>query len=447
MTHYDLRGLSVSGASREALEHFEQALSEFHCYIGNPFAAIDRAIAAAPEFVMAHCFKAYLNICGTEAAALADARASLAWAKRCKMNERERSHVAAIERFVAGEFERAAERLEDTLIAHPRDVLALQVAHQFDFFRGDARNLRDRVARVMHAWTAGDPGYHAILGMLAFGLEESGDYARAEAAGREAVALNARDGWAWHAVAHVMEMQGRREDGIAWLGGHGQPWADDSFFAVHNWWHLALYHLDLDQTGRTLEVYDGPIRGGRSKVAIEMIDASAMLWRLKLRGVDVGERWSELAETWATMADDGWYAFNDVHATMAFVGAGRWDLADRQLATMVRSLERDGSNQTMTGEVGLPAARAIHAFGRGEYGAAVELLRPIRAIANRFGGSHAQRDLLDLTLLEAASRGRRFGLLRALAHERDFVRPNDRQATRYRSVAAEALSQLKASAA
>lgn len=447
MTHSDLRGLSVSGASQAALESFEQALSEFQCYIGNPFAAVDRAITAAPDFVMAHCFKAYLNIAATEAAALADARAALAAAKRCKANERERLHIAAIECFVAGEFDRAVGRLDDVLVAYPRDALALQLGHQFDFFRGDARNLRDRVARVMHAWTPADAGYHALLGMLAFGLEECGDYARAEATGREAVSLNMRDGWAWHAVAHVMEMQGRREEGIAWLGGHGQPWAKDSFFAVHNWWHLALYHLDLDQTPRTLEIYDGPVRGGRSKIALEMIDASAMLWRLKLRGVDVGDRWSELAESWAAMVDDGWYAFNDVHAMMAFVGTGRWDLADRQLATMVRSLERDGSNQAMTGEVGLPVSRAIYAFGRGDYGAAVDLLRPIRSIAGRFGGSHAQRDLLDLTLLEAASRGRRFELLQGLAHERDFVRPNDRQAKRYRSAAAEALSRLRSSAA
>ena len=100
-----------------------------------------------------------------------------------------------------------------------------------------------------------------------------------------------------------------------------------------------------------------------------------------LKGSATDEYDGLVAESWESMVDDGWYAFNDVHAMMAFVGGGRWDLADRQLATMVRSLERDGSNQAMTGEVGLPVARAIYAFGRGDHGAAIDLLRPLTSSA------------------------------------------------------------------
>src|SRR6202008_5039743 len=112
----------------------------------------------------------------------------------------------------------------------PRDILALQIAHLFDFLRGDARNLRDRVARRLHAWTKADPAYHAVLSMHAFGLEEMGEYDRAEGPGRESVGLNARDAWGYHAVAHVLEMRNQPEDGIRWLSTSSAHWSPDSFF-------------------------------------------------------------------------------------------------------------------------------------------------------------------------------------------------------------------------
>ena len=111
-----------------------------------------------------------------------------------------------------------------------------------------------------------------------------------------------------------MEMQGRQRDGIAWMRGNTEGWSRDSFFAVHNWWHLALYHLDLGEIDEVLALFDGPIYGAQSKVVLEMIDASAMLWRLHLRGIDVGERWEAVADAWEPIADAGNYAFNDAHA-------------------------------------------------------------------------------------------------------------------------------------
>jgi hypothetical protein len=204
----------------------------------------------------------------------------------------------------------------------PRDALGLLAGHQIDFFTGHSRMLRDRISRALPHWDAAMPGYHSILGMHAFGLEETGDYARAEAAGRRGVELEPRDGWSQHAVAHVMEMQNRTEEGIAWMRGNDQ-WAGDSFLQVHNWWHLALYHLEIGDIEAVLELFDTGIGGGRSGVVMDMVDASAMLWRLYLRGVDVGDRWQAVADGWAPIAAAGSYAFNDVHAVMAFIGAGR----------------------------------------------------------------------------------------------------------------------------
>src|SRR5262249_42705803 len=152
-----------------------------------------------------------------------------------------------------------------------------------DFLLGDSRMLRDRIGRALPAWSEGMDDYHAILGMHAFGLEETGLYDRAEAAGRRAIELEPRNGWAQHAVAHVLEMQDRRVDGIAWMRADADAWTRDSFFAVHNWWHLSLFHLGLGDVDEVLKLYDGPIWGHRSNMAFDMVDAAALLWRLQLR--------------------------------------------------------------------------------------------------------------------------------------------------------------------
>jgi tetratricopeptide (TPR) repeat protein len=416
-------GHPLSGASAGSIEPYQQALCELRCYVGDPVASVDRALAASPGFVMAHLLRAYLHLLGTEPAGIPVARASLAAADALPADARERGHREAVRALVAGRWHAAGRLLEDVAIEHPRDGLALQVGHQVDFFTGRSRMLRDRIARALPHWDARTPGFHALLGMHAFGLEECGDYPNAEARGRRAVELEPRDGWAWHAVAHVMEMQDRRADGIAWLRSDTEAWSRESFFCVHNWWHLALFHLDRGEIPEALALFDGPIHGARSSVVLDLIDASSLLWRLMLLGIDVGARWPTVAEAWAPLAGAGSYAFNDVHALMAFVGAGREDLAQEVFAAQARALERDDDNATFTREVGARLARALHAFGRGAYAETVELLRPLREIAQRFGGSHAQRDLLDRTLLEAARRSGQLALARALEAERAALRP------------------------
>jgi tetratricopeptide (TPR) repeat protein len=276
----------------------------------------------------------------------------------------------------------------------------------------------------MPAWSAGMAGYHATLAMHAFGLEEMGDYARAEAQGREAIGLESRDGWAQHAVAHVMEMQSRQRDGIIWMRSDSDRWTKESFFQVHNWWHLALFHYELGEIDEALALFDAPIYGKHSTLALNMLDASALLWRLHLRGVDVGDRWAALAANWAPKARAGNYAFNDAHAMMAFVGAGLEEPARLLLEAQRQAMAGDGDNAGFTRDVGHPVTLAIKAFGDGNYAEAVTLLRPIRSIAYRFGGSHAQRDVIDLTLIEAAFRAGETRLATALSAERAVARPD-----------------------
>jgi tetratricopeptide (TPR) repeat protein len=279
--------------------------------------------------------------------------------------------------------------------------------------------------RALPAWNRELPGYGFTLGMQAFGLEECGDYRRAEETGRHAIELEPDDCWAQHALAHVLEMEARQAEGIAFMESRRDHWAqDDNGFAFHNWWHMALYNLDQDHIERALEIHDRSIRPGQSEIQLEMLDATALLWRMHLRGIDVGKRWENLAAAYEKTAQDGFYAFNDMHAMIAYVATGRREAAKRLLAGAARAAEKSGTNARMEREVGLPVMRGIEAFGRGQYGATVELLMPVRYRAHVFGGSHAQRDIIHRTLVEAALRDSQFALANALATERTQLKPH-----------------------
>lgn len=421
----DYRGVPVSTTSRASLRRYEQAVALTAGYYLDPLATIQEALEEEPGFAAAHLVRAALAVTATDKAAVPMLRESVEAIERLgrRANERERAHAAAARAWLEGDFAGSVRRYGDILLEYPHDLVALQVAHLGDFYLGASTMLRDRVAQILPLWDASMPGYHFVLGMYAFGLEETGAYSRAEDVGRRALELNGQDPWAIHAVAHVMEMQGRLRDGIEWLVQREKDWAPNNGFAFHNWWHLALYYLDMGDTNQVLSLYDTQIRPTNSQVPLEMIDASAMLWRLHLRGVDVGDRWSTLSEAWESSAEDAYYAFNDVHAVMSFVGAQRLACAMKTLAAMEKRAADTDTNAVVTREVGLPIARGLMDFGLANYVECVERLLPVRTIANRFGGSNAQRDLIHLTLVEAALRAGKIKLARALIAERTQLKP------------------------
>lgn len=389
-----------------AVDSLDRVCDMLHAYQADPLAEVDKIIADHPDFAMAHAFRAGALATATDKAFEPEMIKSVQAAEALapNANERERTHIAAVCAWRDGEWERAAEHWGRAAIAWPRDLLALQYAHLSDFFLGYSHMLRDRIARVLPHWNRGVPGYGFVEGMYAFGLEEAGDYQQAEARGREAVALNRQDGWAVHAVTHVLEMQGRAIEGADFLEKGADGWAPNSMFAYHLWWHKALFHLDSNDVASALTLFDEKISAGGFGQALELLDGSALLWRVSLLGHDVGDRWNDIGGKWESRADDAYYAFNDVNAMMAFVGAGNGKAQKRQTETVRRAAAGTGTNAMMSREVGLPACEGFAAFGRGAYAQAIELLLPLRAKANRFGGSHAQRDMFSWTLTEAAIR-------------------------------------------
>jgi tetratricopeptide (TPR) repeat protein len=423
----DLRDVPVSHGNARALEQYEIALRQFQSYVGDPIATLDSALAESPDFVMGHLFRALAMFTLTEKSLLPAIGASLAEAERLRAtaNERERGLMDATAHLVGGDWHAGSLRLDRVLAAYPRDALALQVGHLMDFARGDALNLRNRVSRVLPAWDERTPGYSYVLGMHAFGLEEMNQYAEAEGTAMRALALEPKDGWAVHAVTHVMEMQGRIEEGARFLAARENDWSPDNGFAFHNWWHLCLFHLDAQRYAEALALYDARVHPGPAQFVLSLIDATALLWRLRLENVDVGLRFDEVADEWEARLDQdrAFYAFNDVHAMLAFAATGRTSAIERLAANLALAAAGTGTNAAMSREVGIPVAQGIEAFARGRYGDALDLIEPVRDIAHRFGGSHAQRDLLTLTMIEAALRSGQPARARHFIAERTVHKP------------------------
>jgi tetratricopeptide (TPR) repeat protein len=400
----DSRGCAVSGATPRALELYEDALESLRLQAGDALGLARRAVHEAPGFVSAHQLEAALLLCSRDVRDFESAGWVYARMAKLPMNEREQGHAAALAAAIDGDFAAATRRYDDVLDVAPRDAVALHVASVMDYYLGSPASMRERSARALPAWDASLPGFHGLLAIHAFALEECGEYDAAEAAAREALELEPRDLRAHHAMTHVFEMQGRAEEGIRWMGARAGHWTQGETLATHLWWHLALHHQQARRPRFALELYDRRMRACES--ISERIDAAALLWRLMLDGVDTGRRFESLAGAWAAHAEDAFCAFNDLHAMMAFAGAGRWDLAHRLLAAQIRRVARNaaGANQDMTRLVGLPACRAVLLFARGEYAAAEALLRALPPVAHRIGGSHAQRDVLQLTRAAALQR-------------------------------------------
>ena len=432
MSSRDLRGNPSGSAVAAARDAAEQALWRMMSFYDLPLDDLDTAIAADPGWAMPHVMKAGFLLSLTEPLLLDDAAAHLSQARALAVAgtaaPRERAHLEAVQSLFEGRWHAACRIWDDLLVEHPRDALALQWAQLFDFYRGDAAQLRQRPARALPEWDTGDPLHAYVLALHAFGLEENNLYPQAEEVGRRALDANPRVPWAVHAVAHVMEMQGRFEEGAGWLRLHQPAWAEGNGFAAHLWWHKALFRFEALDLEGVLRLTDGHLAGDALQITLQRVDAASMLWRAHLIGADTSQRCSALLDGWGLRDEQaGHYAFNDVHAVLAMLGAG---LVPRAEAWLARCAERAltaedarRSNHLMSREVGLPLMRGLIAFARGDADGAADLIYPVRALAQRLGGSHAQRDLVDQTLLAAASRGSRRALGRALLNERTMAKP------------------------
>jgi tetratricopeptide (TPR) repeat protein len=425
----DLQGLETSGTG-ESIAALDGAVSDYYAWKGDPIATLKAAASADPSFVLGPTTIASLY--ALNGVRGDDPRVLLALAQGSRAaqsgSSRERRHLEAARRWASGSITGAVDLWEDILLDFPTDALALRFAHDTYFYLGHSEAIRDSVARVLPSWDKKNPNYGFVLGQYAFGLEETGALRQAEDAGRQAIAINAEDGWAVHAVAHVLETESRQAEGIEFLRASRRDWRRAHALAVHNGWHLALYLLEQGGFSEIIEDYDthvAPKIGDDS--LLDLVDAASLLWRLELAGGEVGSRWTPLAAQWLTHVDDHVLVFNDLHIAMAVSRAGDSSGVARLRISLDSYVQSEtGDNRQITAEVGRSLVEGILAFAEGSYSSAVSHLLPLRYQAWRIGGSHAQRDLLTQTLIVAAERAGDRRLLRALLAERLGRRPTAR---------------------
>lgn len=418
----DAQGNAVSTASAQAAGAFDHAVAGYLGFRADTGVRLGPMLEADPGFGLGHVLKGCLLMAPFDAALVPRAAESLDAARRClsrgAATERERAHAAALGHWVEGSVGGALADWEEILDEHPRDVLAFRLHHFNAFWSGRPDRMLASVERVVPFWPADLPGWGSVLGCRAFANEECGDYVVAEAAGREALDLDPGDLWAAHAVAHVMEMQGRRGEGIGFLDGLERHWAGGNAITHHLWWHRALFHLERREFAVALGLYDRRFRDLAAPLVRAMPDfttdvqnAASMLFRLELQGVEVGGRWAELADKAEARIGDWLSPFTLPHRMMALAAAGRWEAAARMLEAL-REAGRGGNRMgpasgreaALLREAALPACQAVLAHRRGDFAGAVAALRPALGALPRLGGSHAQQDVLEQLFLHAAMR-------------------------------------------
>jgi tetratricopeptide (TPR) repeat protein len=412
MSQADLHGLPLTCSSSQAADAFNATILGYLKYRADLPVRLKATLEADGDFPMAHALKGYFAMLSFKQANVAGAREALAAASKLApaATAREQAHVAALSHWIAGDLDRTLETWEQILDAHPRDVLAFRLHHFNAFWLGRPEAMAREVEAVMPAWAPELPGWGSLLACRCFAHEEMGNYALAEPAGREAIAIDKGDLWAAHAVAHVLEMQGRRDEGIAWLAELEPHWDGGNNLMHHLWWHRGLYHLERREFDEVLNLYDrrfrnlgSPLTASQPDLYIDVQNAASMLFRLERQGVDVGNRWNEIADRAEARVGDCLSPFTLPHWMMALAAARRFEAAGRMLEGM-RTFA-SGDNPTLgplVRDYALPISEAIVARAQGRHDEACARMRPAIDGMYRLGGSHAQQDVLEQLFLDCA---------------------------------------------
>ncbi len=336
---------------------------------------------------------------------------------------RERGFVEALSLWLAGRPIAARDRIEDILQLYPQDSLAMKVSHAISFILGDANTMRVSVEHVLPAYDAHHAGRGYLLGCHAFTLEETGEYSQAEIAGRKGMLQAPDDAWGLHAIAHVYDMTGNAKAGIEWLDDREDAWAHCNNFRYHVWWHKALMYLDQGEIDKVFHLYDTEVRKDRTDDYRDISNGTSMLSRLELEGIDVGNRWEELADLSENRTEDGCLIFADLHYMLALVGDNR----DGAIKSMMTRMHKDAKSsktdmEKTIADPGLAAAAGLEAFGDADYKKAFRNLAKARGTMQLAGGSHAQRDVFERLTIDAGIRSGFLDEAEAILNERKAKR-------------------------
>jgi tetratricopeptide (TPR) repeat protein len=408
----DLHGLPLSTSSATAADAFNKTVLSYLRYRTDISTNLQSALAADPDFALAHVLKGYLMMLSFKQANVPVAVGALEAAVGLigRADGREKAHAAALRHWIDGDLDRTLAVWEQILDEHPRDVLALRLHHFNAFWLGRPGAMAREVEKALPRYGADLAGWGTLLACRCFAHEELGNYTLAEAAGRDAIDVDKGDLWAAHAVAHILEMQGRAGEGIDWLAGLEPHWEGGNNLKHHLWWHRGLYHFERGEFDTVLDLYDrhfrnlaSPLVEAQPDLYIDIQNASSMLFRLERQGVDVGQRWIEIADKADARIGDCLSPFTLPHWMMALAATRRFEEGGRALEAMRSYASTAGTlNARLVADYALPISEAVLLRAKGEPAAAARVMRPAIGGMYRLGGSHAQQDVLEQLFLDCA---------------------------------------------
>ncbi|HJS85290.1 MAG TPA: tetratricopeptide repeat protein [Acetobacteraceae bacterium] len=431
MARLDRRGLPLSTTSDIAAERYRDGVDLLLSAWPGAAEALEEAITADPGFALAHAAHGRLHAIRAEHAKARERIATAAEIVSRQGSERERSHVETLSLAIHGQPAKALERALAHLDTWPRDVLILSLplgAFGLFAFSGMADHdqarvdLCERHARHFEAddwWFLNYQGWaHAENGAVALGRDLV----------QRAIDLRRANANAAHALAHAMFEGGAGEDAETlitdWLPGYDRT----GFLHGHIAWHGALVALERGDAERALAIYAEHVQPSVSAgVPINVVsDAASLLWRLRAYGHTVPEGLWEAAAAYAEpiFAQAG-FPFVDVHMALLAAATGDREAVERRAAALTKLVE---AGTLAAGPVVPAICRAALAFAEEDYAGCVRILAPVAAEVVRIGGSGAQREIMEDTLLLALMRSGETAKARALLDRRLHRRPSPRDA-------------------
>lgn len=423
---FDVCQSPVTLVQRQSLSDWNNMVRAFLAHGTTTPQHLGAVLQAEPDFAMGHAARGLFSLMMGRAELVLTAQEALTAARTARnaghVTRREALWIDALAHWLDDNPTGAVAAMEDILATQPADTLSAKVSHAIRFILGDAAGMRSSIERVLDAHDASHPLRGFALGCHAFTLEETGEYAQAEAVGRRGLELAPDDAWGLHAVTHVYDMTARPDLGIALIEGNTNAWDHCNNFRYHVWWHKALLHMDRAENDVALGLYDAQIRADKTDDYRDISNATSLLVRLELEGVDVGSRWQELADIAQTRIEDGCVVFADLHYMLALTGAERPKARDAMKARFAKDATKTGDMPARYADPGVAALSGLNAFAEGRYDTAFANLVTARPNMQTIGGSHAQRDVFERITIDAGIRAGRYAHVQALLEDRQKLR-------------------------
>ncbi|MBD2258268.1 tetratricopeptide repeat protein [Pseudanabaena sp. FACHB-2040] len=395
----DAQGLPVTTNSPQAIAAINGFVEQSLRYGRHTETLVLKGITADPNCALLRAYAAayYLSQENEVDRARAEQHLAQMQSGLDRVSRREQLYIRAIAAWASGNFDQAIADHEALALAFPQDLLSVQQGQYHFFYRGESARLLELAQSVVLAHRE-SPRLPLLQGMVAFGLEQCYQLDEAERLGRLATKNYRHNPWAHHAVAHVLDTQGRCNEGIAWMEGLADTWEYcNSMLYTHNWWHIALFYLAQGNAAAALRLYDQHIWGkARRESPKDQVGAIALLLRLELKGVSVGRRWHSMVRYLKARTQEHALPFQDLHFVYALARAGQQSLAEAMIEDMDHYAQTLDSIQCQRWcNLAIPAAEGLVAYARGCWSSAATYLKPVLPHLDQLGGSHTQRRLFQ----------------------------------------------------